>query len=143
MTKEELDELRQKIAMLRAQLHPIEEKEQALKAARLEYCNEIGRNAAGKYFRHTNCDEYFYVKSVNFPKDAWCWKVKGIEVTIYDSFVDKYKFNRECICLESCVETTREEFEKAERLYEYYKVAKEQFVMDFNDKMKELGLKTE
>ena len=40
------------------------------------------------------------------------------------------------------VEITREEFENAQRFYEYFKEGEKRFKKDFREKMKELGLKT-
>lgn len=146
MTKEELDELRQEIATLCAQLHSIEEKKQALRDAELEYCNEICKNAAGKYFCNNGKDPltYYYVKSVYLPKKSCVWGAKVVEISIYSSSNWVYVGNTsiQSVVLEHCIETTREEFENAQRFYEYFKEGEKRFKKDFREKMKELGLKT-
>ena len=114
-----------------------------------KYINEMCRNAAGKFYRYDYSfgHDYYYIKSVLPPKKGRFWyrlNCHIIHIRREAGSVDVYSSCERGMELGyplELVEITREEFEKAERLYEYYKVAKEQFVMDFNDKIKELGLK--
>lgn len=148
--KQEYEQANSEYMLINIDIEAYEKKRRRAYELKRKYINEICRNAAGKFYRYDYSfgPDYYYIKSVLPPKKGRFW---------YRLNCHKIYIRREAgsACVySSCergmelgyplelVEITREEFEKAQRFYEYFKEGERRFKKDFNDKMKELGLKT-
>lgn len=166
MTKEELDEFRQKLALLEKEsdaagkevkpyIRKINRLDDRVWNLRSKIADEIRRNAAGKiylndYFRPPNL-YYYAIDSVDkykkwtgtqavilFEEDPQHRDINHTRVYANEYEKQKLHSNADVLKLR---EVTREEFEKVLQLVDYYENLSKQLDKDIDDKMKELGLK--
>ncbi|MBQ4475321.1 MAG: hypothetical protein IJK62_00395 [Bacteroidales bacterium] len=145
--KQEYEQANSEYMLINIDIEAHEKKRYRADELKRKYINEICRNAAGKFYR---CDysfgpEYYYIKSVLPPKKGrfwYRWNCHEISISFASTYVILSNKRGMELGARELVEITREEFENAQRFYEYFKEGEKRFKKDFREKMKELGLKT-
>lgn len=149
--KQEYEQANSEYMLINIDIEAHEKKRCRADELKRKYINEICRNAAGKFYRYDYSfgPEYYYIKSVLPPKKGrfWyrlnCHKISIIRETVSTCVYSSCERGMELGYALELVEITREEFEKAQRFYEYYEEEKKLLNKKLKGKIKELGLKTE
>ena len=146
--KQEYEQANSEYMLINIDIEAYEKKRCRADELKRKYINEICRNAAGKFYRYDYSfgHDYYYIKSVLPPKKGRFWYrlnchkiyIEAGSACVYSSC----ERGMELGYPQELVEITREEFEKAQRFYEYYEEEKKRLKKKLNSKMKKLGLKT-
>ncbi len=159
MTKEELDELKQKLSLLEKERDAVEKEydkycrlESRVSNLKSKIADEIRRNAAGKYYLNDYfCPPNLYYYAIDSVDDKkWSGKQACFifpqenriggerHIVAYASEFGYENFTGDALKLR---EVTREEFEKALQLVDYYENHATQLDKDIEGKMKDkLGI---
>lgn len=143
--KQEYEQANSEYMLINIDIEAYEKKRRRAYELKRKYINEICRNAAGKFYRYDYSfgPDYYYIKSVLPPKKGRFWyRLNCHKISIGSTYVySSCERGMELGDARELVEITREEFENAQRFYEYYEEEKKRLNKKLKGKMKELGLK--